>query len=89
MADFKYSLNCSTIKPTGLLKKIAIAGDVGYTGIELWHDDIDEYLATGGTLADIRKAMPDAGLSVVTTIFLKGWWGATGVIGRASCAVRR
>ncbi|GAB4151005.1 MAG: hypothetical protein Tsb009_26190 [Planctomycetaceae bacterium] len=78
MTGFQYSLNCSTIKPAPLMEKISIAGSVGYSGIELWHDDIDEYLATGGTLADIRNALADAGLSVVTTIFLKGWWDTTG-----------
>ena len=78
MSKFQYSLNCSTIKPTPLLEKIAVAGDVGYTGIELWHDDIDEFLAGGGTFADVRNALGDQNLTVVTTIFLKGWWDTTG-----------
>ena len=73
MGDFLYCLNSSTIKPTPILEKIAIAGEVGYSAIELWHDDIDAYLATGGQLADIQKALESQGLQVPTTIFLKGW----------------
>jgi sugar phosphate isomerase/epimerase len=78
MATFKYSLNSSTIRPTPILRKIAIAGEVGYEAIELWHDDIDAYLRCGGSLADIRKALADHGLAVPTTIYLKGWFDTTG-----------
>ncbi len=78
MSDFIYSLNSSTIKPTPIMEKIRIAGEVGYQAIELWHDDIDAHLQSGGSLADIRKALADQGLSVPTTIFLKGWWDNSG-----------
>ena len=59
MASFQYCLNSSTIKPTPILDKIRIAAKAGYEGIELWHDDIDLYLQSGGQLADIRKALDD------------------------------
>ena len=72
MADFIYSLNSSTIRPTPILEKIAIAGRCGYQAIELWHDDIDLYLLTGGTLGDIRNAADDAGPQVPTTTLPKG-----------------
>ena len=78
MADFVYCLNSSTIRPTPILEKIAVAGETGYQAIELWHDDIDLYLLTGGELADIRKAADDHGLQLPTTIFLKGWWDTEG-----------
>jgi 2-keto-myo-inositol isomerase len=78
MPDFSYCLNSSTIKPAPILKKIEIAGKVGYTAIELWHDDIDAHLASGGKLADIKKALADHRLAVPTTIFLKGWYDTTG-----------
>jgi len=78
MADFLYCLNSSTIKPAPILDKIAIAAEVGYSAIELWHDDIDAHLAQGGKLADIRKAVDDHGPDVPTTIFLKGWWDTSG-----------
>ncbi len=78
MSEFQYSLNASTIKPTPILEKIRIAGAVGFSGIELWHDDIDTFLNQGGTLVDIKKALTDQGLSVPTTIYLGDWFDTTG-----------
>ena len=78
MTGFLFSLNSSTIKPTPILRKIAIAGEAGYSAIELWHDDIDAFLSAGGEMDEIRNAVEDAGLVVPTTIFLKGWWDKTG-----------
>lgn len=81
---FQFSLNCATIKPTPLMDKIALAGEAGYTGIELWFDDVDDHVAGGGSLADVRAALDDNGLTVVTMIFLKGWWDLTGDMHRAA-----
>ncbi|MBM4077203.1 MAG: sugar phosphate isomerase/epimerase [Planctomycetes bacterium] len=78
MGSFQYCLNTSTIRPTPLLDKIRIAGDVGYSAIELWHDDIEAYLDQGGRLSDIKKALADAGLQLPTTIYLRGWCDTTG-----------
>ena len=75
---FQYSLNASTIRPTPILDKIRIAGEVGYQAIELWHDDIDSYVASGGKLTDIKHALADAGLALPTTIYLPGWCDTTG-----------
>lgn len=74
MPRFQYSLNSSTIRPTPILDKIRVAAAAGYTGIELWHDDIEQYLTAGGRIEDIRKALDDQRLAVPTTIYLKGWW---------------
>lgn len=71
--SFLYSLNSSTIKPTPILEKIRVAAEAGYGGIELWHDDIDRHLQSGGKLADIRRAVDESGLTVPTTVMLKGW----------------
>jgi 2-keto-myo-inositol isomerase len=78
MADFIYCLNSSTIRPTPLLEKVRIAGETGYAAIELWHDDIDAHLQKGGTLGELRWALADQGLTVPTTIYLKGWFETTG-----------
>jgi sugar phosphate isomerase/epimerase len=78
VARLKYSLNASTIRPTPILDKIKIAGETGYAAIELWHDEIDEHLAQGGTLDDLKKALSDHGLAVPTTIYLAGWFESTG-----------
>jgi len=73
MAKFRYCLNSSTIKPTPILQKIRVASEAGYGAIELWHDDIDQHLASGGTLQEIRRAVDDHGLIVPTSVMLKGW----------------
>jgi sugar phosphate isomerase/epimerase len=78
MSAFKYCLNTSTIRPQSLLDKIRIAGECGYSAIELWHDDIDPFVAKGGKLSDIRKALDDQGLELPTTIYLRGWCDTTG-----------
>ncbi len=79
MSMFQYSLNASTIRTTPLLDKIAIASEAGYSGIELWHDDIDAYLSAGGALPEIQDALINHNLAVPTTISLKGWCETTGL----------
>ncbi|WP_339910802.1 sugar phosphate isomerase/epimerase [Symmachiella dynata] len=78
MSDFKYALNSSTIRPVPLLEKIRIAGEAGYAGIELWHDDIEAHLAQGGQLHDIVVALDEHNLRVPTTIHMKGWFESAG-----------
>lgn len=73
MSEFTYCLNTSTIRPTPLLEKIKLAGEVGYRAIEPWNDEITAYLESGGTMAELRSALNDAGLSVVSVIALHGW----------------
>ncbi len=83
MPAFRYCLNASTIRPTPLMEKIRIAGDAGYAAIELWHDEIEAYVAGGGTLADIRKALADQNLELPTTIYLRNWCDTTGAAHQA------
>ena len=78
MSRFRYSLNSSTIQTTPILQKIAVAGKAGYAGIELWHNDIDAYIAQGGALSDTRKALDDYDLEVPSTIHLKQWFQTEG-----------
>jgi 2-keto-myo-inositol isomerase len=73
MSDFVYCLNTSTIRPTRLLDKIRVAGHAGYQAIEPWNDEIDGYLAEGGSIAELKKALGDAGLKVVSVIALHSW----------------
>lgn len=78
MAEFIYCLNTSTIKPASLLEKIRITAETGYRAIELWHEDLEAFVSDGGTLAEVKRALDDGGLSVATTIYLKGWFESTG-----------
>ena len=78
MSEFVYCLNTSTIRPTPLLEKIRLAGKAGYTAIEPWNDEITAYLDQGGSLAELKRALGDAGLRVVSVIALHGWITAEG-----------
>jgi sugar phosphate isomerase/epimerase len=78
MSEFPLCLNTSTIRPTPLLDKIAIAGRAGYHAIEPWNDEITDHLARGGTIRDLTSALADAGLKVVSMIALHGWVTAEG-----------
>ena len=78
MAQFQLGLNTSTIRPAGLMDKIRIAAETGYSAIELWNDDLIEYEEQGGSLTDVKKALEDYGLSVPTVIALHGWLNTTG-----------
>jgi 2-keto-myo-inositol isomerase len=73
MSDFIYCLNTSTIRPTPLLEKIAIAGRAGYQAIEPWNDEITAYLQQGGSMPELKRALADAGLKVVSMIALHSW----------------
>ena len=78
MSRFRYCLNASTIATTPILKQLEVAKAAGYEAIELWHDHIDKYLAAGGTLAELRKAINDSALKIPTTIYLAGWFQPAG-----------
>lgn len=78
MSEFTYCLNTSTIRPTPLLEKVAIAGRTGYAAIEPWNEEVDLYLDQGGTIDELKHALADAGLSVVSMIALGGWVTAEG-----------
>ena len=74
---FQYCLNTSTIRPVPLLDKIHFAGKARFRAIELWTDDIDNFLDEGGSITDIRRALDDNGLQVPTVIALHSWLGTS------------
>ena len=74
MSPFRYCLNASTIRGTPVLRQIEVARAAGYGAIELWFADIDAHIAAGGSRAEIRRALDDAGLEVPTMIYLGGWF---------------
>lgn len=78
MPQIQYCLNASTIRPAPLLEKIRIASAAGFRALEIWHDDIESFLAARGSLAEIRHALDDQQLVVPTTIYVKGWFETTG-----------
>src|SRR5205823_1018534 len=62
------------------LEKIKIAGRAGYQAIEPWNDEISAYLEQGGSLDDLKSALADADLEVVSLIALHGWITGEGAL---------
>lgn len=56
-----------------LEEKIRVAAAVGYTHLELWVNELDHYIAGGGSLADVKRLLDDHGLTVPSMITLVGW----------------
>ena len=74
-APFRFCLNTSTIRgqKLNLLQEVNLAGKVGYSGIEPWIREIDQYVRDGGSLKDLRKRITDAGLQVESAIGFAQW----------------
>ena len=72
---FLYSLNTATIRgqKLGIVKEIEIAAQAGYDGLEPWVDAIEAYVNSGGSLADLKKRISDAGLTVEGAIGFPEW----------------
>ncbi|MGL4423740.1 MAG: sugar phosphate isomerase/epimerase family protein [Gemmataceae bacterium] len=78
---WQFALNTSTVRlPEGAWGKarpiadvITIAQKAGYTGIEPWISDLDEYVKTGGTLKELGTRFRDAGLAVPDAIGFAEW----------------
>jgi len=71
--SFTLCLNTSTIKPQPLLDKIRLTAGAGYAGVELWINDVYEYIGRGGEVRDVERALADHGLIVPCMIAMRGW----------------
>lgn len=72
---FKYCLNMSTIRGQELdaAAEIEVAGKAGYDAIEPWFRKLNEYLAKGGKVEDLKKRIDDNGLTVESAIGFAKW----------------
>jgi sugar phosphate isomerase/epimerase len=72
---FRYCLNTSTIRGQMLTvpQQVEVAAKAGYQGIELWIRDLDQYVASGGSLAELEKRIADSGLAVESAIGFAEW----------------
>jgi len=70
---FTLCLNTSTIKPQPLLDKIRLAAEAGFAGVELWINDVYEYVGRGGEVRDVEKALADHGLIVPCVVAVRQW----------------
>jgi sugar phosphate isomerase/epimerase len=71
----RYCLNTSTIRgqKLPLIEEVDIAAKAGYSGIEPWINEINDYTKSGGSLTDLRKRIADAGLTVESAIGFANW----------------
>ncbi|MFC5625590.1 sugar phosphate isomerase/epimerase family protein [Algoriphagus winogradskyi] len=74
-ATIQFSLNTSTLRghKLDLPKIIEVAAKAGYDGIELWISELEAYLATGKSLASLKKLFSDANLIAVNAIGFAPW----------------
>jgi 2-keto-myo-inositol isomerase len=72
---FRYSLNTSTLRghQLPLVEVLEIAASAGYVGVEPWIDELDRYVAEGGTLAELGQRIADLGLTVENAIGFFAW----------------
>ena len=73
--EIRYSLNMSTIRgqKLPLPEQVAIAAKAGYDAIEPWMGELHQYIAGGGSAADLKKRIADAGLTVESAIGFAEW----------------
>lgn len=73
--SFTFCLNASTIREQtqDIKEQVRIAAEAGYTGIEPWMGHLAKYIESGGSLADLRKRISDAGLTVESAIGFAQW----------------
>lgn len=72
---FRYCLNTSTIRgqKLGIVEEVKLAAQAGYSAIEPWIGEIDDYLKEGGSLKDLAKRIRDVGLTVASAIGFAQW----------------
>lgn len=73
--NFRFCLNTSTIsgqKP-GLLRSLEIASAAGYDGVELWVNNIREYLKQGNHINDLSRFISNHNLTVENAISFTTW----------------
>tara|TARA_B100000029_G_scaffold516253_2_gene628076 strand:- start:83436 stop:84263 length:828 start_codon:yes stop_codon:yes gene_type:complete len=75
MGNFGYCLNTSTISSAELspLEYIDLTAKTGYDGIELWVEDIDRWVALGGSLTQLNDFAKESDLEIVNLIAFFEW----------------
>jgi 2-keto-myo-inositol isomerase len=71
----RFCLNTSTLRGQQLSvpDQIKVCAEAGYNAIEPWMRDLYQFVEQGGKLADLRKQLDDAGLTVESAIGFAKW----------------
>lgn len=74
-SSVRYCLNMSTVRGQNLSlpEQVRISAAAGYDAIEPWMRELYQYVEQGGSLADLKKQIDDAGLSVESAIGFAKW----------------
>ena len=75
MSRFQFCLNTSTIRCQGatILDALDTAVDAGYDGLEPWVDEIDKWVAGGGSLRELKDRADSRGIQIVNLIAFPEW----------------
>ena len=75
MSQFQFCLNTSTIRAEGstVLDALDTAADAGYDGLEPWVDEIDRWVAGGGSLQELKDRADSRGIEIVNLIAFPEW----------------
>lgn len=68
-----FNTSCIMGQKVPLPEIVDLTAKAGYTAIEPWIREIEAYVAAGGSLADLRKRIADAGLKVESAIGFAQW----------------
>jgi len=73
--SFRFCLNTSTIsgQNPGLLNAIEIAAKAGYDGMELWMNDIKDYVKQGHSIESLSKSILSKGIAIENLISFTAW----------------
>ncbi len=71
----RFCLNMSTVRGQNLSvpEQVRVAAEAGYDSIEPWIGDLQKYVDGGGSLADLKKQIADAGMKVDSAIGFAQW----------------
>lgn len=70
-----FCLNMSTVRGQKLTlpQQVKLAADAGYQAIEPWIPELRDFVKGGGSVADLKKQISDAGLTVESAIGFAEW----------------
>src|SRR5436190_11254750 len=73
--SFRFCLNTSTIRGQnpGLLNAIEIAAKAGYDGMELWMNDIKDYIKQSHSVESLSKFILSKGIAIENMISFTAW----------------
>ena len=73
--DLRYCFNTASLRGAKLpvQQLVDLVAQAGYQGIEVWIDELDRHVTSGGTLRDLKKRCDDHGLKVESAIAFANW----------------